>query len=146
MTADFPGSASAPLSQSDERTWAMFAHLGILLNLVTAFLGVAVPIVIYFIYKDRSRYVAYQAMQAFVFQLVAWVGAGILAGVMFFLGGILSIILIGLLCFPIAFALLLVPLVALGYGIYGGLKCNEGENFRYWLIGDWVSQSFVPAP
>jgi hypothetical protein len=27
------------------------------------------------------------------------------------------------------------PLV---YGVVGGIKCNQGENFRYWLIADWV--------
>jgi len=33
-----PGNVT-PLSPSDERTWAMLAHLSVLLNLVTGFLG-----------------------------------------------------------------------------------------------------------
>lgn len=54
----------APLSEADERQWAMFAHLSILLNLVTGFLGVVAPLVIYMICKERSRYVAYHSLQS----------------------------------------------------------------------------------
>jgi len=34
----------------------------------------------YMVYKDRSRYVAYQSMQALSSKLVAWVGGGVLVG------------------------------------------------------------------
>ena len=30
------------------------------------------------------------------------------------------------------------------YGVYAGLEANQGKDFRYWLIGDWV-RSIVPA-
>ena len=30
------------------------------------------------------------------------------------------------------------PLVALGYGIYGGVEASQGKDFKYWLIGDWM--------
>src|SRR5256885_17236393 len=63
-----PPPAPAMLSESDARTWAMVAHLTVLLNLVTGFLGVVAALVIYLVFKDRSRYVAYQSLQAFVFQ------------------------------------------------------------------------------
>src|SRR5256885_13126322 len=53
---------------SSDLTWAMVAHLTVLLNLVTGFLGVVAALVIYLVFKDRSRYVAYQSLQAFVFQ------------------------------------------------------------------------------
>ena len=59
-----------PLSLSDERTWALLAHLSILINLFTGVLGPVAALVIYLVYKDRSRYVAYQAMQSFIFQLI----------------------------------------------------------------------------
>src|SRR5260370_42535092 len=71
-----PAPAPAPLSEADARTWAVVAHLGVLLNLVTVFLGVVAALVIYIVFKDRSRYVAYQAMQAFVFPLIFWAGGG----------------------------------------------------------------------
>ncbi|HEY3310740.1 MAG TPA: DUF4870 domain-containing protein [Anaerolineales bacterium] len=127
-----------PLSQADERNWAMISHLSILLNLVTGFLGPLVPLVIYLVFKERSRYLAYQSMQAFVFQMVGWVGAGALAGVTWAVSGVLTAVLIGLLCIPLACLIGLIPLAALVYGVIAGVKASQGEDFKYWLIGDWV--------
>ena len=128
----------APLSEADERQWAMFAHLSILLNLVTGFLGVVAPLVIYMIYKERSRYVAYHSLQSLIFQLVWWAGGGFLIGAAWTITGLLSAVLIGLLCIPVALVLSLIPLAALGYGIYGGVQVSQGRDFKYWLVGDWV--------
>ena len=134
-----PGPAEMPpLSPSDERMWAMLAHLSILLNLVSGFLGIVAALIIYLIYKDRSRYVAYQSMQSFVFQLITWGGGGILIAIAWVISGILSAILIGLLCMPFACLLSFLPLGAAVYGVVGGLQCNQGQDFRYWLVGDWV--------
>lgn len=140
--SEYPSSSSQssqPLSQADERLWAMLAHLSVLLNLVTGFLGVFTPLVIYFIFKDRSRFVAYQAMQSFIFQLVFWGGAGILVGVMWAIVGVLSAILIGLICIPFAILFSFLPLGALIYGVIGAIQTYQGEDFRYWLIADWVN-------
>lgn len=138
-----PGTNQPPLSQSDERQFAMIAHLGVLLNLLSGFLGVFVPLAIYMMYKDRSRYVAYQALQAFVFQLVWWVGGGLLSGAAWFLTGVLSAFVIGILCIPIACVFGAMPLVALGYGIYGGIQTSQGQDFKYWLVGDWIRKTFT---
>jgi hypothetical protein len=116
----------------------MLAHLSVLANLVTGFLGPVAAIIIYMVYKDRSRYVAYQAMQSFVFQLVWWVGGGILTGITWAITGALSIALVGLLCIPLACLVSLLPLAALVYGIVGAVQCSQGQDFRYWLVGDWV--------
>ena len=128
----------SPLSQSDERTWAMIAHLSILANLVTGFFGPVAALVIYLVFKDRSRFVAYQSLQAFVFQLIWWVGAGALVGIAWAVSGILSAILIGLLCMPFACLFSFLPLGALVYGVIGGVQTAQGQDFKYWLIGDWV--------
>ena len=137
--------APIPLSQSDERTWAMIAHLSVLANLVTGFFGPVAALVIYLVYKDRSRYVAYQSLQAFVFQLIWWVGAGAIAGIAWAVSGVLSAILIGLLCMPIACLISFVPLAALVYGIVGGVQTAQGQDFKYWLIGDWVRNTLTEA-
>ncbi|NWF64678.1 MAG: DUF4870 domain-containing protein [Chloroflexi bacterium] len=126
-----------PLTPQEERQWAMLAHLGVLANLFSGFLGPAVPLAIYLIYKDRSRYVAYQSLQGLVFQLIWWVGGGALTGVAWAITGTLSTVLIGLLCIPVACVISAMPLVALVYGVYGGIQCNQGADFKYWLIGDW---------
>ncbi len=126
------------LSLSDERTWALLAHLSVLANLVTGFLGPVIALVIYLVFKDRSRYVAYQSLQALLFQLIWWVGGGALMAVAVAISGVLSVVLIGLLCLPFAFMLGLIPLAALVYGVVGAIQTSQGEDFQYWLIGDWV--------
>lgn len=141
-------SSAPPLSAEDERTWAMLAHISVLVNLVTGFLGPVAALVIYLVYKDRSRYVAYQSMQAFVFQLIWWVGAGALIGIIWAITGLLSLILIGILLIPISIlltiGLALLPLGALVYGVIGAVECSQGNDFRYWYIGDWVRGTLEP--
>lgn len=126
------------LSPADERTWAMLAHLSILLNLVTGFLGLLAVLIIYLVYRDRSRYVAYQSLQALIFQLIWWGGASLLAGLLWAISGILSIVLVGICLMPIACVFSLVPLGALVYGTVGAIDTSQGKDFQYWLIGDWV--------
>lgn len=150
MTSEIPGTPSAEpapriassMTSSDERTWAMLAHLSVLANLVTGFLGPVAALVIYMVYKDRSRYVAYHALQSTINQLIWWVGGGALIGVIWAVTGMLSIIIIGLLCIPFSLLLtilvLAMPLVSLVYGVVGAIEVNQGRDFRYWLVGDWV--------
>ena len=132
-----------PLSPQDERTWSMLAHLSIPVNLFSGFLGPIAALVIYLVFKDRSRYVAYQSLQSFIFQLVWWVGGGALVAAAWAVTGVLSAILIGLLCIPFAMLISLVPLAALVYGIVGGIQTSQGQDFRYWLIGDWVRGTYT---
>jgi uncharacterized Tic20 family protein len=134
--------APEQLSQSEERTWAMLAHLSTLLNLVTGFLGPITALVIYLVFKDRSRYVAYQSMQSFVFQLVFWVGAGALAAIIWVVSFLFSIVIVGFCLMPVAFILSLVPFAALVYGVVAAIQCSEGVNFKYWLVGDWVRGTY----
>jgi len=139
MTSEIsPSTETTPLSPSDERNWAMLAHLSILANLVTGLLGPVAALVIYLVYKDRSRYVAYHAMQSFVFQLIWWVGGGVLAVIAWTISGLLSVILIGCLLMPFAALISFIPIAALIYGVIGAVQCSQGVDFRYWLIGDWV--------
>ena len=133
-----PAESLAPLTPSEERTWAMLAHLSIVLNLVTGLLGLVGALVIYLVYQNRSRYVAYHALQSLIFQSIVWLGGGILAAVTWAITGVLSAILVGLLCIPIALVISLIPLGGVVYGIVGGIQCNQGQDFRYWLVGDWV--------
>lgn len=135
--------ASQPLlSQSEENTLAMIAHLAILLNLVTGVLGLVVALVIYLAYKDRSRYVAYQSLQAIIFQLVFFFGAAILAGVVAIVSTPLVLVCIGLFGLVLALLLALVPIGALIYGIVAAVETNHGRDFQYWLVGQWVRKTY----
>ena len=124
----------------DGRTWAMLAHLSVLLGLVTGFQASGSPADLPAL--QRSRYVAYQAMQSFLMQLLFWAGGGVLIGIMWAVVGALSAILVGILLIPIALlltpVLLIFPLIALVYGIIGSIETSNGKDFRYWLVGDWA--------
>jgi len=128
----------APLSQSEERTWAMLAHLSVLVNLVTGVFGPWVALAIYVVYSKRSKYVAYHAMQAFLFQLLWWYGLGIVWAVT----GLLCAVLIGILLIPAACILTPVFLIGMAIapiiGIIGAIRTSQGQDFKYWWVGDWV--------
>ena len=121
----------------------MLAHLSVLLNLVSGALGLIAAIAIYLIYKDRSRYVAYHSLQSFFFQLIFWLGAGAVAGAAWAISGVLTTLFIGCLLMPIALLITLFPLLALVYGIVGAIQCSQGQDFRYWLVGDWVRSTLT---
>ncbi|MEN4040992.1 MAG: DUF4870 domain-containing protein [Anaerolineaceae bacterium] len=132
-----------PLSPAEERSWAMLAHLSVLLNLVTGVLGPVAALIIYLVYRDRSRYVAYQSLQALLMQLIVWVGGGLITGAVWVVVGLLSAIIIGICLIPFAILISALPLVALVYGVIGAIQTNQGQDFRYWLIGDWVRSTFT---
>ena len=140
MTAEVLQNPSipVPMSQADEHTWAMLAHLSVLVNLFTGVLGPVVALIIYLMFANRSKYVAYHAMQSFLFQLVVWYGIGVMWGIV----GLLCIVIIGFVLAPIA--CILTPIFLLGmaiapiYGIWGAIQTSQGQDFKYWLIGDWV--------
>ena len=77
-----------------------------------------------------------------LFQLIFWAGGGLLIGLMWAVVGALSAVLIGILLIPFAVVLtlvfLLMPLIALVYGVVGAVRSSNGEDFRYWAIGDWA--------
>jgi uncharacterized protein len=131
-----------PLPQSEEHTWGLLSHLSVLLNLITGFAGPIVALIIYLVYKDRSRFVAYHALQSMVFQLIWWYGGGILIGAMWAVVGALSAIVIGVVLIPIALpitcVLALLPIGAVIYGVVGAVQTSQGQDFKYWLVGDWV--------
>jgi hypothetical protein len=41
--------------------------------------------------------------------------------------------------------LLLIP-ASLIYGVVGAVQVNNGEDFRYWQVGDWVREILEPKP
>lgn len=147
---------------TDEWTAAALAHASALLTLVLgmaggvgALVGLAVPLVMYFGYRESSRFVAFHALQSFVYQvaclLVYFVLVAVLAvwvAMAWTVSGLLSAVLIGLLLMPFALLLTLLmilllvcaPFAWLGYGLYASYQVYQGRNFRYWLIGEWLEE------
>ena len=138
-SASYPAQTVSP---AEERTWSVLAHLTVLLNLITGFAGPIAALVIYLIYRDRSRQIAFHALQSMIFQAIWWYGGGLLIGAMWAVVGLLSIFLVGIILIPFALILTalfaLLPLGALIYGVIAAIQVNHDPNFKYWLVGDWL--------
>jgi uncharacterized Tic20 family protein len=101
---------------SDERTWALFAHLSAFSTLVgvPGFVG---PLVIWLMKKDESPFVEDQAKESLNFQITMFL-AGVVAA-------LLCLVFIGFLMLPVVFLLdIILP-------IFGAIAANKGEAYRY---------------
>lgn len=147
---------------TDEWTAAALAHASVLLTLILGMaggvgvlIGPAVPLAMYFGYRERSRFVAFHALQAFIYQVAGVLLYAVLAAVLavgmamaWTVSGLLSVVLVGLLLVPFALLFTLVavllligaPFGWLGYGLYGAYQVYQGRNLRYWLIGEWLEK------
>lgn len=114
---------------AEDRQWALFAHIG---GLIGAALGVGaagflVPLVIWLIKKDQSRFVEDQAKEALNFHITLFLAAATLA-----IGGfIFSVLTLGLgflVVFPIG---VLLWLYGIAMPIIAAMKSNAGELYRY---------------
>lgn len=123
--------AVQPLSPSEERTWAALAHAASLLAFVTGFGGLAGAGLIWLVYKDRSRYVGYQAAQSFWFQVAGLVFLTLFGAITAFL----SPILIGICLIPF---LLIAALGVFIYPLVAAYQTSQGQDFRYLIIGDMI--------
>jgi uncharacterized Tic20 family protein len=123
------GPTGSAMSPQDERTWSMVAHLSVLAGLVGLMPFGA--LIIWLVYKDRSRRVGFHALQALWYQ-IAWL---VILVVGWFVTFILSFILIGLLLIPVMLLASLVPFV---HGCYAAYKVNQGVDYRYPFIADRI--------
>ena len=118
---------------SDEKTWAILAHVSILLGAITVgLLGPVAAFVIWLVKKDESEYVAKQALQSLIYQIVVGVLSWIMWGVII----VLSVVVIGICLIPIG---LLLNLAAIGYSCYAAYVCSLSQEFRYPIIWDMVA-------
>jgi uncharacterized Tic20 family protein len=117
------------MSPQDERTWSVLAHLSVLAGLVGLMpLG---ALIIWLVYRDRSRRVRFHALQALWYQ-VAWL---VILVVGWFITFVLSLVVIGLLLVPVMLIASLAPFV---HGCYAAYRVNQGEDYRYPFIADRI--------
>lgn len=156
-----PGETLAP-ENDDERTWAVVAHgsalvtilIGLLTGGAVCLVGPLVPLVIWLVFRERSRFVARHALQATLFQaalMLAVVVFGVLGGVILAAAWAATVALmgvaVGICLIPVALLLTLVyiivilglPVAALVYAVYGAYEVSQGRDFSYWLVGNWAS-------
>jgi uncharacterized Tic20 family protein len=123
------GAPESLVITQDEKLWAMLAHLAGLLGYAVAFGQYIAPLVIYLIYKDKSRFVAFHALQSLFFQLGLLVATGLGLIITFLTCGVGAVLLIAL------------AVGAVVYIIIAAIKANQGEWFEYWLVGDWARKT-----
>ena len=121
----------------EEKTWGLLAHLLALIATFTVPVigNIGAPLFIYLAYKERSRFVAFQALQSLFFQLVVVIAPTILGAVAVFL----AFTLVGIpLAVLVGIAAGLVPLAALVYAAIACVHTYNGEWFEYWLVSRWA--------
>lgn len=102
---------SATAVSSDDKTWAMLAHL---LVFVAGFVG---PLVIYLVKKDEAPYVAAHARDALNFQITVFIAA--------------------LCCIPLIFVIVGIPLLfavsisSMVCTILAAIEASKGNHYRY---------------
>ncbi len=117
---------------SEERMWAILAHLSILLSVISGgLLGPAAAFAIWLIKKEQSPYVGKQALQSLIYQIAVVV----LSLLMWVAIAVLSALVVGVCCIPIG---IVIDLAAIGYACYAAYVCSLGQEFKYPLIGDMV--------
>lgn len=127
MPEDAQPTSGSP--SAEERQWAMFAHLSMLVaGLVTAmFLGGAGsfigPLVIWLVKKDTMPFVADQAREALNFSIVV--------SALMLIFYVLTMLTLGLLFFITIPLATLVGVAALVFVIIAAIKANEGVAYRY---------------
>ena len=140
-------------ASQEERFLAGIAHALIVAN----FLGAVGAAVSYALYKDKSRFVAFQAAQAAVYQIV-----GVIISIVFWgcWGVVYTLSLVPLIAEPDRYAeppaffwlgllSVIVPLAIMGllvvYGLWGAVRAFQGGQFRYLLVGRWIERLFPGA-
>lgn len=142
----------------DERVMAALSHASALLPMM----GVIAPIIIWVTQKEKSRYVAFQSLQALAFQLsmiAAWfVGMG--CYMLSFFGTFITIPFASpsgdQSANPLLGLAFIVPFLVFGaifiggflfviYGIIGAIMTFQGKPFRYVFIGNRVERFMQPT-
>ncbi len=160
---DVPRSYNSAGVGNDERLWAAVAHGSIWFTLLggVASIGAVVPItvfiplIIYFFFRNRSDFVAFHALQAFMIQIIATLGVfafGLVGGIVWVIGMVLSLILmialVGFILVPVwglvgivgGIVLATLPIIALILSTIATIETFRGQDYRYPFIARWLDQ------
>jgi uncharacterized Tic20 family protein len=147
----------AVISQ-DERRWAMLAHASALLTVFAALSSAGIlslftlfiPLGIYFYWRQKSEFVAFQALQAFTLQIIGTVGwlalltGGLIVGVLILIA--LALTVVGLILYVVAIpalilfvvATLALPFAMVVYSCIAAFQTWQGVDYRLPRIGRWI--------
>jgi uncharacterized Tic20 family protein len=142
----------------DERVMAAIAHATVVFSAV----GLIGPLIIWGTQREKSRFVAFQALQAAAYQFLLLLG-GLLAGALY-VCSFLSLPVTALLsapfderaalCFPflgfsctfgVLFLLMLAWMAYVGYGLFAAVSVLQGNEFRYVFLGRRLERYLVQS-
>jgi uncharacterized Tic20 family protein len=107
----YAGYGPRPMTQGDEKTWAILAHLG------GVFLSFLVPLVIWLVFRERSRFVDQHGKEAVNFQITLAIG--------YVVSVILMAVIVGFFTF---FAVWVCSIV---FSILAAVVASRYEPYRY---------------
>lgn len=136
---------------AEHRLLAALAHASAMVQGV----GVLVGVLVYITQREKSRYAAFQALQAAVFQLI---NLGLIIAMWLIWTAAITVGTIPLIRLaesapsdapPALFwwmmGSMMIPLVymlvVMAIGLWAGLRTWKGRDFRYPLIGPWLERS-----
>jgi uncharacterized membrane protein len=125
MSMDVDPIPTAPVGGPDKSSTGMDANTAAGLSALLAVLGLGIVSLVFFVIEKDSQFVKFHSMQAFVLTLLVWV--------LSFAGGLLSVILVGFLFFPIAF-------VVWVFMIIQTIKAFGGDWYKVPVIGKFAEQ------
>lgn len=163
---DWPRSYSTLRVSDNERLWAGAAHASAWVTFAAAFftggfaipVTIFVPLVIYFLFRKQSDYVAFHALQAFVLQLVGTLGALALltvGGTLWLVGLVVALLLVlvlvgfvlvpvwGIVGIVLLLTALLMPFGMILLGTVGAVQTYNGRDYRYPYIAHWVDRQLA---
>lgn len=161
-----PRSYSTLHVSDEERLWAAVAHGSVWVTFIMFFttagfgvpLSIFIPLVVYFMFRKKSDYVSFHALQAFVLQLLGTVGALallVVGGVTWLIGLVVALLLIvaivgfviaplwGLLGISLLLVVILMPFAMLLYGTIATIETYNKRDYRYPYISRWVDRQLA---
>ncbi|HET9048389.1 MAG TPA: DUF4870 domain-containing protein [Chiayiivirga sp.] len=112
-----PPATPPPQGDTQDRQWAMFAHLSALVGIIIPFGNIIAPLIIWQVKKDQFPLVDDQGKEALNFNIAVTLA--------FVVAFILMFVLIGFVLMP------LIGIAWLVFVILAAIKANEGVNYRY---------------
>ncbi|TDW83467.1 DUF4870 domain-containing protein [Kribbella sp. VKM Ac-2566] len=113
---------STPLSGSEERTWAMVAHVGVLIAAWLA-MGFLCPLIIWLVFRDRSDFVRRHAVESLNFQISLLIYSALAAVLIFITFGLGVLIVVPLVVIGAIAALVVIILAT--------VAASGGNDYSY---------------
>ena len=133
----------------DERMMAGLAHASI----AVFGMGIIGSVVLWASEKEKSRFVATQALQAMVYHIIGFCIFVVSMGcwLLLYFASFIPLMVSATqgsdevpLVFIMAMVLMVVPLIFMGVwiagGLWGAVRAFQGREFRYLALGDWVER------